>query len=190
MESLDIYDGNRNRTGRTVTRKSGEVLDLGEGEFIAGGGALLINSKGEILLSKRSMTKPSNPGLWELNGGCYLEGEEPEDAIAREVKEEIGINLEPQKGVLLKTTKTPKFFNDLWAFRVDIDIEDVKFTDGEVEGDKWASIDELISLREEGKMVDSNQVSKEDYAKALKLLGIETSQNAFKSIEKQKEYFI
>lgn len=170
MELLDIYNKNREKTGRTINRDDSGQLK--PGEYIAVGGALLINPNGQILLSKRSMTKPSHPGLWELNGGCYQAGEEGNEAIVREVREEIGVNLDPKKGALLKTAQLDKFFKDLWAFRIDVDISDLTFDTREVAEAKWASIEELISLRQNGAMIDSNQVSIEDYQRALEFLNI------------------
>lgn len=189
MEELDIYrclendEGvERVRTGRTIKR--GNEDELKEGEYVAVGGALLINSKGQILLSKRSDTKPKNPRKWELNGGCYQAGEDGKEAIAREVREEIGVNLDPKKGELLRTTVVDIFFKDLWAFRIDADISELVFADKEVAGAKWATIDELIELREKGEMVDSNEVSRQDYANALRLLGIDLHKHNIEDSER------
>lgn len=172
MEKLDVYNINGEKTGKTIIRDNEQIMSLKDDEFIAVGGVLLINSKGQILLSRRSKNKRFNPGLWELNGGCYLAGEKGREAITREVKEEVGIDLKPTEGVLIRKTKSMKFLRDLWAFKIEVDVSDLQFPDGEVEDAKWASIDELISLREDGKMVDSNEVTKQDYANALRELKI------------------
>jgi 8-oxo-dGTP diphosphatase len=42
-----------------------------------------------ILVGKRSRKK-SHPGTWELIGGTLEEGEQPEECIRREVREELG----------------------------------------------------------------------------------------------------
>lgn len=52
--------------------------------------AALINPKNEILLTSRPEGK-SMAGLWEFPGGKVEEGESPEFALARELKEELGI---------------------------------------------------------------------------------------------------
>ena len=55
---------------------------------------ILENDKGEILLYLRD-NKPDIPfpNYWDLIGGHVEEGETPEEALLREVKEELDINL-------------------------------------------------------------------------------------------------
>ena len=52
----------------------------------------LINDANEILLSKRPKNKHL-AGFWELPGGKVEAGEVPEIALIREIKEELGINI-------------------------------------------------------------------------------------------------
>ena len=52
--------------------------------------AILENEKGEILLVKRKI--PPKEGFWDLPGGFVEVGESAEEAIVREVKEELGIS--------------------------------------------------------------------------------------------------
>jgi len=50
----------------------------------------LIDRDGRVLLAQRPEGKPM-AGLWEFPGGKLAEGETPEQALIRELKEEIGI---------------------------------------------------------------------------------------------------
>ena len=52
----------------------------------------LINNENEILLSKRPEEKHLS-GFWEFPGGKVEEGETPEKALIREVKEELNIDI-------------------------------------------------------------------------------------------------
>ena len=52
----------------------------------------LINNENEILLSKRPEKKHLS-GYWEFPGGKVEEGESPEKALVREVKEELNIDI-------------------------------------------------------------------------------------------------
>ena len=52
----------------------------------------IFNSKGEIYLQKRPEWKDIQPGMWNTAVGGHIEyGETPEDALLREVREELSI---------------------------------------------------------------------------------------------------
>lgn len=55
--------------------------------------AALIDGDGRVLLARRPQGK-AMAGLWEFPGGKLHEGETPEDALVRELKEELGIEAE------------------------------------------------------------------------------------------------
>lgn len=54
--------------------------------------AALINEKREILVQKRPEGKPM-AGLWEFPGGKLEPGETPEQALSRELQEELNIEV-------------------------------------------------------------------------------------------------
>ena len=69
---------------------------------------LITNEKGEVLLAKRN--QPNNPqihGKWEFPGGGIEFGEEPEQALLREIKEETGLEV-----VTVKLL--PKIYTNVW----------------------------------------------------------------------------
>ncbi|HWU77006.1 MAG TPA: 8-oxo-dGTP diphosphatase MutT [Rhodanobacter sp.] len=53
---------------------------------------LLLDSRGRVLLAQRLPGKHL-AGLWEFPGGKVEPGETPQAALARELREELGINL-------------------------------------------------------------------------------------------------
>jgi 8-oxo-dGTP diphosphatase len=53
--------------------------------------AALIDKDGRVLLAQRPPNKPM-AGLWEFPGGKVEDGENPEDALIRELNEELGID--------------------------------------------------------------------------------------------------
>lgn len=54
----------------------------------------LIDADGRVLLAQRPEGKPM-AGLWEFPGGKLGEGETPEAALVRELKEELAIDVAP-----------------------------------------------------------------------------------------------
>lgn len=56
--------------------------------------AALIDAEGRILIAKRPVGK-SLPGLWEFPGGKLKDGEVPEAALVRELREELGLTVTP-----------------------------------------------------------------------------------------------
>ncbi|HEY8251052.1 MAG TPA: 8-oxo-dGTP diphosphatase MutT [Burkholderiales bacterium] len=53
----------------------------------------LLDEKGAVLIAKRPPGRPL-AGLWEFPGGKIEPGEEPEEALIRELHEELGIEIE------------------------------------------------------------------------------------------------
>lgn len=57
---------------------------------------IIRNNEGEILIAKRNLKK-SQGGLWEFPGGKIEKNETREDAIIREIKEELDIEIKVDK---------------------------------------------------------------------------------------------
>ncbi len=59
---------------------------------------LVFNKKKEVLIQKRSILKDKNPGLWDSSAAGHLNaGEEYDAAAVRELKEELGIEVDVQE---------------------------------------------------------------------------------------------
>jgi len=87
-EQVDIVDENDNVVA-TVTRKE----MIGERLLHRGTIVLVLNSKGEVFITKRARTKDTAPGLYEIGqGGVVASGESYEENAKRELSEELGIS--------------------------------------------------------------------------------------------------
>jgi len=108
----------------------------------------LTNREGEILLSKRALTKSHGPGMWSAAvAGTVEEGETYESNIIKEIKEEIGLNLEVKKSVKVKkfSKENPhNFFCQWFTATFDIDAKDIVFDKKEVAEVKWFTKEELL----------------------------------------------
>ena len=55
----------------------------------------ILNDKGEVLIQRRSLNKTS-PGSWKITAAGHVgSGEDPKEAVKREVGEELGISINP-----------------------------------------------------------------------------------------------
>lgn len=57
-------------------------------------GAMIFNDKKELLVCKRSQNAKNERGCWEIPGGAVEFGETLQDAIRREMKEELNVDIE------------------------------------------------------------------------------------------------
>ncbi len=83
-----------------IVDKAGEVIGRASRAVIHGNNSLLhrvvhvmvVNPSGDILLQKRSMNKDVAPGRWDTSVGGHVDaGETVDDALRREMGEELGI---------------------------------------------------------------------------------------------------
>ncbi len=167
-EMWDIYDINRKKTGRLAKR---DVYEFKEGEFHIVVQAIIMNSRNELLISKRAANKGFGL-MWEFNGGSVLAGETSLEGIIREVKEELGIEFTKKEAIFFKEIlgyKISPNFKDMWLFRKDIDIKDITFPDRETIEAKWVNIDEFMKMFEKGKIIPVIDFGLEEYSEILKI---------------------
>ena len=140
METWDILDENGNMTGKTITR--GE--NLGDGEYHLIVHIWIINSKGEILIQKRSKNLKFAPERWAITGGSAIQGEDSITAACRETKEELGIDIHPIYKPI--SHKRNSDFTDIWVVKQEINLEDIKLQKEEVCDVKWVTVEELRDM--------------------------------------------
>lgn len=149
MEFWDLYNDKREKTGKIHER--GKVIP--EGYYHLCVSVWIVNHKGEFLLSQRHPDK-EYPLCWECTGGSVLAGESSLEGALREVKEELGITLAPEKGKILFQTRRDQRqdFYDVWIFPYDVDIDKLRLQSTEVVAARWVNRETLLDLYQRGKL--------------------------------------
>jgi len=164
-ELWDVLDENGNKTGRLHERG----VRMAEGDFHLVVHVWKFNRKGEWLIDKRSPHKAEWPDWWETTGGSAVAGDwsdafhptrpcNQDDSLTaalRETKEELGIDLDPEKGVLFRREVRRhdgghNFLLDIWVFGHDCGIDEINFPDGESCEAMWASTDKIREMTAAG----------------------------------------
>ena len=161
MELWDIYDSNKNRTGRTMKRND---WCLQEGEYHLTVLGVIKRSDGRFLITRRALDKEWAPGWWEVSGGAAMAGEESLDAVIREIKEETGLDVSECDGGYLfsyqreNPGKGDNYFVDVYRFVLDFDEKDVKNQQTETLGYKIATLEEIKEIADSGKFLHYDSI--------------------------------
>lgn len=109
-------------------------------------GAVLVNENDEILCALRSQAM-SLPGMWEFPGGKIEAGESPQDALKREIKEELGIEITVGELIVDVTHEYPTVMVRLLTYYAKmIDSQAVPVA-AEHEKLEWLGRDKLAKLK-------------------------------------------
>lgn len=158
-EYWDLYDKERNKLNKIIKR--GDKLN--ENEFHLVTNAWIINDKSEFLITQRNSTK-KHPFMWECTGGSVLTKEDTLIAAKREVKEELGIDIDISKakkiGSILRYYPNCNDILDVWLFNSNVKIEEVKIQEEEVMDVMWASKEQIMDLYNNNKF-EANAFFKE-----------------------------
>lgn len=148
MERRDLYNIEKQRTGETILK--GETIPIDR--YILVVLVLIENSKNEILVQKRSIQKD---GEYGLTSGHPKAGENSVQGMITEIREELGLNVQPDELKLAYTERDDKkrCFFDLYYLKKDFEIKDLKLQKEEVDFVQWCSLKEIeeICLRGEFK---------------------------------------
>jgi len=109
----------------------------------------IVNSKGKILVQKRSKTKKVCPGKWDMPSAGHIDsGESVLSACVRETNEELGITLQEKDFIFLREFIDVKGWEiaQVYLLKKDIEIEDISLQAEEVECVKWLSYDDFVKL--------------------------------------------
>ena len=150
MELWDIYDKCFVKTGRTHVR--GTPLNKGDYHLVVH--IYPINSKGQILIQKRTKAVSWKPGYWAATGGSAISGDDAWTTCRKELMEELGIEATRENASLVLMYRRHDSFCAVWIVITDVGIEELKLQPDEVETAKWVTREELKSMAEKGLMVN------------------------------------
>ena len=157
-EIWDLYDENRELLGKDHVR--GEQLPIDGYHLVVH--VWIRNSKGEYLISQRSANRPTFPLVWECVDGSVIKGEDSLQGALREVKEEVGVDLLPEKGhVILSDIKKIEFGKvvnkivDVWLFEYDGEVDLSNATTDEVAQVAWMGRSQIKELFDANMFVDT-----------------------------------
>ena len=105
--------------------------------FTVTAGAVIFNDKREVLLLKHRFRAGTG---WGLPGGFMEKGEQPIDALRRELREEIGLEVDDVKVFAARSFRKPKQVEVLFRGRANAQVKSLTV---EVERAEWFSIESL-----------------------------------------------
>lgn len=118
------------------------------GQYKLAVGAIILNNKNEVLLAQRDMTRDNAPGSWEIIYGRLHQGEDPKEAVVREVKEEVSLDVSVVQILSLKNFYRTK--NDLEhvaiVFLTKSNTNDVVMQKDEVMSYKWVELEKAKEM--------------------------------------------
>ena len=112
-------------------------MRLTHARFTVTAGAVIFNDKGEVLLLKHRFRAGSG---WGLPGGFMEAGEQPVEAVRRELREEIGLEVDDVNVIAARSFKKPQQVEVLFCGRANADVKPLNM---EIERAEWFAIDAL-----------------------------------------------
>ena len=110
---------------------------LSHPRFAVTAGAIITDPRGRVLLLKHRF----RPGTgWGMPGGFIEEGEQPEDAVRRELREEVGLEVDQLKLFTTRAFRVPKQVEIVFCCHALGDTDRLNF---EIQKAVWFSPDDL-----------------------------------------------
>ena len=150
MELVDIYNERHEKLNYTKERKH-----LSDGEYRLSCFIWVINDDNKILLQQRLATAKKMPNMWGTTAGGAIAGDTSLSGAMRELKEELGINVNKEEMIFIGSYKRINDFVEVWLCKKNIELSDLVLSQNEVQEAKWFSIEEFQQMIEEGTGIDS-----------------------------------
>ena len=145
-ELWDLLDEDGMPVGATLVR--GEKMPHGAFHRVVE--IFTLNSRGEMLVTKRSPEKKPYPNMWETTGGAVVAGEDSLDAARRELREETGIAVSGDEIRLIMTHRSKSAFVDIYITHKDIPVDQLTMQPGETVEARWVTLEEFDRMIGDG----------------------------------------
>ena len=109
-------------------------------------------------MQKRSESKQSHPGEWDVTGGAVLSGESNAQGAIRETQEEVGITLSEENLTYMGRIKKRRSFIDVFLAKKDFTVEDCHLQPEEVEAVKLVPGEEVLRMEQEKRKREKDYV--------------------------------
>ena len=162
MEIIDLYGDDGNKLDKTYVRGD-KYHKFDKGEHIPIVMFFLENSKGDFLVQKTSEIKGS---IFGMTGGHIDKDEDRDSALIREVKEEIGLDVDTNEVKYLGHIITGVPIRFLYYLKKDVDLNKLVLDEEEVESVRFMEVNEILNLIEEDLFIESHGIC---FNKILKL---------------------
>lgn len=148
-EKFDVLNEFGEFTGEIATREECHKKGLWHRAVYA----FIIDDNKNILLQKRSASKKLWPNMWDVTVGGHVDsGELGRQALIRETKEELGIDINDNDIKYLLGSSSinkqgdiiNKHYNECYLITKNINILDIKIQEEEVSEVKYFSKDEIL----------------------------------------------
>ena len=150
MELFDLYTRDRVKTGRTMVR--GDKVPEGLYRLVVH--VCIFDPEGRMLIQQRQPFKKGWSNMWDITvGGCAVAGDTSQDAAEREVREEIGLELDLQDERPTMTTTFDGGFDDYYVLTRDVDLSTLHLQYEEVQTVRWAEKEEILRMIDDGQFI-------------------------------------
>ena len=152
MEYLQLFNENGEMlVGEKIARK--DKNQVGSGRYFMIILLFLENDNSEILIQLTSKEKGS---VYATTGGHVTFGDDGLKTVIKESQEELNLDLTPEDVEYVGLVRGKSVLAEVYYTKQNIDLNNLKLQEEEVESISWMSVEEIDKLIDEGKFRSSN----------------------------------
>lgn len=140
MELLQLFDENKNMLNEGIERDKKKEVPEGKYFMII---LLFIENNNKFLIQKTSANRES---IYATTGGHVTFGDDALKTVIKEAQEELGLEIKKEDLKEIETLKQKYGYMTIYYYNKNVDINNLKLQEEEVESVNWMSIDEINDL--------------------------------------------